>query len=214
MPPPTAIRGGCSQALVLATLEGMNTLAIPSLRTAAPQVNRRQCLAAALALALPLAQAGRALAELPIPLAREAPPGLNPHGYLVSEKFDGVRAVWDGAQLRFRSGLPVAAPGWFVARLPHEPLDGELWLARGQFEALSGAVRRSQPDDAEWRQIRYQVFDLPRAEGGFAARYRRLVDLIETDIRPRCKWSGRSGWPMPQRCSAVCRKWCAPVARA
>lgn len=129
------------------------------------------------ALALPALAAPRP-AALPIPLAQDAPPEIDPRGYLVSEKYDGVRAVWDGRQLRFRSGLKVTAPGWFLARLPHEALDGELWIARGQFEALSGAVRRQQPDDAEWRQIRYQVFDLPGARGGFTERHQTLLPLL------------------------------------
>ena len=48
--------------------------------------------------------------------------------YLVSEKLDGVRAIWDGATLRFRSGRQVRVPEWFVAGLPKRALDGELWL--------------------------------------------------------------------------------------
>ena len=43
---------------------------------------------------------------------------LDPAPYWVSEKLDGVRALWDGAQLRFRSGNPVPAPAWFIAGLP------------------------------------------------------------------------------------------------
>ena len=35
--------------------------------------------------------------------------------YWVSEKFDGVRAQWDGRTLRFRGGGSVPAPAWFTA---------------------------------------------------------------------------------------------------
>jgi DNA ligase-1 len=59
-------------------------------------------------------------------LAKTAPTVIDPAGYLVSEKLDGVRAVWDGKVLRFRSGRVVAAPAWFTAKLPKESLDGEL----------------------------------------------------------------------------------------
>jgi len=133
--------------------------------------------------------AGLAAAALPsrgarshdgLMLAVVAPADIDPAGYLVSEKFDGARALWDGHGLRFRSGLPVAAPGWFLARLPEVPLDGELWMARGHFEALSGAVRRSVPQDDEWRQIRYQVFDLPGAGGPFAERAARIRAIVQT----------------------------------
>jgi DNA ligase-1 len=121
---------------------------------------------------------GRAASgPLPIPLAEDAPPDIDPAGHLVSEKFDGVRAVWDGARLRFRSGLPLVAPRWFLDTLPPEPLDGELWTGRGEFERVSGTVRRAVPDDAAWRAVRYQVFDLPAVPGGFAERAARLERL-------------------------------------
>ena len=103
-------------------------------------------------------------------LAREWPADADPAGYLVSEKLDGVRALWDGRTLRFRSGAAIAAPGAFLARLPPQPLDGELWLGRGRFDELSGLVRRAQPDDARWRELQYQVFELPAAGGTFAQR--------------------------------------------
>jgi DNA ligase-1 len=81
-----------------------------------------------------------------------------------------VRALWDGRVLRFRSGAAIAAPTWFTDRLPAQPLDGELWLGRGRFEALAGGVRRLQPDEAFWRELSYQVFELPAAGGRFAER--------------------------------------------
>jgi DNA ligase-1 len=135
--------------------------------------------------AWPLQVQARARTEgLVLPLAREAPADVDPTGHLVSEKYDGARALWDGRTLRFRSGLPVAAPAWFTARLPAVALDGELWLGRGRFDVLSGAVRRQQPDDAEWRQIRYLVFELPDAPGGFAQRAARIEAIANA-----------AGWP-------------------
>jgi DNA ligase-1 len=141
-----------------------------------PDLDRRTvlaCLAALPAgvLARPPASPAPPLPPLPpLMLAQDAPAGVDPSGHLVSEKYDGVRAFWDGRRLRFRSGREVAAPPWFVERLPPLPLDGELWLGRGSFEALSAAVRRRQPLDAEWRPLRYLLFDLPGAGGAFASR--------------------------------------------
>jgi DNA ligase-1 len=123
-------------------------------------------------------------ARLPLLLAQEAPAFVDPAGWLVSEKYDGVRAFWDGRRLRFRSGLPIAAPDWFTRRLPSLHLDGELWLERGRFEVLSGIVRRSVPDDAAWRQLRYMLFELPGGEGGFAQRALQLQALAR-----------QAGWP-------------------
>jgi len=90
--------------------------------------------------------------------------------YLVSEKLDGVRAIWDGRNLRFRSGKEINAPRWFIEGLPKQALDGELWMGRGSFERLSGIVRREVPDDGEWRQVRYMIFELPGAAGTFGER--------------------------------------------
>ena len=98
--------------------------------------------------------------------------------YLVSEKLDGVRAVWDGQTLRFRSGNQIHAPRWFLDGLPKQPLDGELWLGRGNFERLSGIVRRDVPDDADWRQVRYMIFELPGAVGSFRERAEQISQVV------------------------------------
>ena len=94
-------------------------------------------------------------------LAQVYKSGINIQHYLVSEKYDGVRALWDGKALHTRAGRLIAAPAWFTKGFPSTPLDGELWIARGNFDALSGAVRKDKPIDAEWRGISYLVFELP-----------------------------------------------------
>lgn len=99
--------------------------------------------------------------------------------YLVSEKLDGVRAIWDGQTLKFRSGKAINAPRWFVDGLPRRSLDGELWLGRGTFERLSGIVRREVPDDAEWRQVRYMIFELPGAPGTFSQRTALIREVVK-----------------------------------
>jgi DNA ligase-1 len=111
-------------------------------------------------------------------LAERYHEGIDVSRYWVSEKLDGVRAVWDGKALRFRSGNPVPAPQWFVAALPAQPLDGELWLARGSFDQLSAIVRRQVPDDAEWRGVRYMIFELPDAPGTFTDRIEGIKGLV------------------------------------
>jgi DNA ligase-1 len=114
----------------------------------------------------------------PLLLANELGPEINPASYLVSEKYDGVRAIWDGKILRFRSGRVVNAPAWFIAKLPAHALDGELWLARGRFDALSGIVRKTEPQDDEWRQLKYMIFELPYAPGTFAERAQRIKEIV------------------------------------
>ena len=110
--------------------------------------------------------------------------GDDPKAYWVSEKLDGVRAYWDGQSLRFRSGIAIAAPDWFVSALPKAALDGELWLGRGRFDELSGIVRRKDPVDADWRNVQYMVFDLPGAPGTFTERSQRLTEVVAQAQQP------------------------------
>lgn len=109
---------------------------------------------------------------------------LDPSLYMVSEKLDGVRAIWDGVALRFRSGRPIVAPTWFLAGLPAQALDGELWLERKRFDRLSGTVRKVQPVDAEWRALRYMVFDAPAPDAPFEARVRQLQSVVQRANQP------------------------------
>lgn len=103
----------------------------------------------------------------------------DPADYLLSEKLDGVRALWDGKNLRFRSGRMIHAPAWFTAALPSHALDGELWMGRQNFERVSAAVRRQEPIDAEWKNISYQLYELPGGEGDFNAR----LSVLQASVR-------------------------------
>ncbi len=98
--------------------------------------------------------------------------------YLISEKFDGIRAVWDGKQLMTRQGNSISTPAWFIENFPTSPLDGELWIKRGAFDLVSGIVRKQTPIDAEWRQVTYLVFELPHGQGDFSTRYQTLKRII------------------------------------
>ena len=136
-------------------------------------------------LALPASIASSGEVEAPsLLLANVYREGVDLDRYWVSEKLDGVRAYWDGERLLSRKGNPINAPPWFVEHYPRVPLDGELWMGRGAFERLSGAVRRQVPDDAQWRGIRFMVFDLPSSPGTFDRRLQRLREMFETIASP------------------------------
>lgn len=94
----------------------------------------------------------------------------DPKGWLMSEKLDGVRAIWTGSEFLSRNGNPFFAPEWFTAQLPACRLDGELWIGRGLFQSTVGVVRKKAPVDSEWQRVVFCVFDAPDAPGGFEAR--------------------------------------------
>jgi len=112
-----------------------------------------------------------------LPMVLEGDVEVDVAQYLVSEKLDGVRGRWDGQRLWTRGGLPVEAPEWFTAGWPAVPMDGELWIGRGRFEAASAIVRGAPGNDAEWRRMRFMVFDLPGDPAVFAQRARRIREL-------------------------------------
>ncbi|MCG9746107.1 DNA ligase [Shewanella sp. Isolate8] len=95
--------------------------------------------------------------------------------YLVSEKFDGVRGRWTGTRMLTRSGQPINLPAWFTKGFPTDPLDGELWIGRQQFEAISALVRDKDADPARWRTVQFMVFDYPAIDSPFGERYALAV---------------------------------------
>jgi DNA ligase-1 len=97
-------------------------------------------------------------------------------GWWVSEKYDGVRAIWNGAKLLTRNGKDLHAPPSFTSGLPkHIRLDGELWMGRGTFDKLVSAIQRKGSD---WSGVRYMVFDIA-GPGTFEERRENLVSISD-----------------------------------
>lgn len=137
---------------------------------------------AALMLLLPVLLLASRLAGAqppPLMLATDFTAGMDVAGYWVSEKLDGVRGRWDGHALWTRGGRRIEAPDWFVSGWPAAAMDGELWIARGRFDEVSGIVRARHRDDRAWRQVRFMVFDLPGHAGGFGERLLALRRLLQ-----------------------------------
>jgi DNA ligase-1 len=118
-------------------------------------------------------------------------------GWLLSEKFDGIRCFWDGGvsrgqpkasvpwanttkdarykQEQIATGLwsyygnVIHAPDWWLDELPKHFLDGELWIGRGEGERqrLTKIVKKLVPNMYEWRDVQYLLFDSPPLERVF-----------------------------------------------
>lgn len=128
----------------------------------------------------------------PLLLAQPYHAGINLNDYWVSEKYDGMRAYWDGTSFWTRGGEVIRAPAWFTAGWPGLALDGELWAGRGNFNETVSTARRHLPQDAAWRQLRFMVFDLPGHPGTFSQRLPALSAALE---RLNLPWVQ----PVPQR---------------
>lgn len=118
-----------------------------------------------------------------------------PGNWFMSEKLDGMRAFWDGGITRgllardvpfanvdkhhrfvdqdvratglwSRYGQVIRAPGQWLDQLPTCPLDGELYIGRGQFQRLCSIVKKH--NGGEWDEVRYLVFDTPSLDVVFA----------------------------------------------
>lgn len=175
----------------------MPTASLPFGATGRRHFLTRSCCAVVVG-ALPAWAWAKARAGAPaLLLASDAPADIDPRGHLVSEKYDGVRALWDGRQLRLRGGAAVSAPAWFAAALPPVALDGELWLGHGRFDAVSGLVRSGRSDDPAWRTLRYLVFELPGAAGNFAQRAQGLQQM--SAAAPQSPWRAVAQAVVPDR---------------
>ncbi|KAJ3026036.1 UNVERIFIED_CONTAM: hypothetical protein HDU68_006308 [Siphonaria sp. JEL0065] len=96
-------------------------------------------------------------------LAQKYEPGsVDPTGWWISEKLDGVRAFWDHEREEFvsRLGNPFTAPDWFKDAMPKDlSLDGELFGGRGKFSETISVVKTI--NSPHWKKVEYQVFDSP-----------------------------------------------------
>lgn len=117
-------------------------------------------------------------------------------GWLMSEKLDGTRALWDGGITRgmravdvpfantekdsryvnqpiatglwSRYGKVIHAPDWWLDRLPPFQLDGELYMGRGMFQPLVSTIKTLIPG-AGWANVKFMAFDVPPLNRVFAS---------------------------------------------
>lgn len=104
-------------------------------------------------------------------------------GWLFSEKLDGVRGYWDGEKLWSKNGKPFHPPAVFVRGLPDFALEGEIWGGRGTFEKTLSIVLQEEPHDG-WLQLKFAIFDVPRAPGAFTLRLAKAVDWFADHPSP------------------------------
>ncbi len=113
-----------------------------------------------------------------VTLAKVYTDSLRIEGWLMSEKLDGVRGVWDGERLLTKNGQEIHAPKDLLAQMPPFPVDGELWTKRGDFEHITSIVLDTAPS-AEWGEVTYNIFEAPFANLPFQARIEKVRQWLQ-----------------------------------
>lgn len=112
---------------------------------------------------------------------------VDPTGFWMSEKLDGILALWDGEKLMTRSGNTINVPDWFISSLPQDRLLGELFLGRQKFPETLSVVRRARPRPLDWARVTYRVFDAPDVVGPFES---RMYFVCQTLLSIQDIWRG------------------------
>lgn len=112
-------------------------------------------------------------------------------GWWISEKYDGVRGMWDGIDMKSRNGKIYTIPSFLKKQLGiiGVALDGEIWFGLDTFDIASGAARREDNDDEVWKNMTYMVFDTPDTSLQFEERINLLQGLYDKikDLVPNIK---------------------------
>ena len=103
----------------------------------------------------------------------------DPRGMFASEKYDGIRALWNGRDFLTRTGHIIDVPDRFKVGMPKFEVDGELWCGYNTLPMANGMIKRGR-DHEGWNHALFMAFDLPSHWGSFARRARKLAKLRET----------------------------------
>ena len=100
-------------------------------------------------------------------------------GSIVSEKYDGIRAVYLGkGRLVTAKGDLIRVPEWFIRQFPDNvPLDGELFIGRERFNHISGIVRSRHTEEKVWRSVKFMVFDIPVSDNSLPIKGKSYSEL-------------------------------------
>lgn len=189
----TEMKGSGSKPYVLKNVGGVYSCTCPAWRNQSSGIDRRTCkhlrklrgdsaeetrIGSTLP-PKPVVDSGEEQKAPPLLLAESWDNALDLSGWWMSEKLDGVRALWTGKGKQFlsRQGNIYYAPDWFTEGLPDTPLDGELWLDRKKFQRAVSIARRQDKSDL-WKELRFLVFDAPAIKDPFERRLQAIAELL------------------------------------
>lgn len=118
----------------------------------------------------------------------------NIESYAISEKFDGVRGIWDGKEMFSKNGKKLAIPPCFAEKLAilelkdGEFVEGELWADYGKFAEVSSLARRKNPTCAEFESVKYLIFNAQFNESSdFLANLSKIQSILESHKTPQIR---------------------------
>lgn len=111
----------------------------------------------------------------------------NIQGWLMSEKLDGIRAIWDGKVLKTKNGNIIHIPKEFTHNFPPFYLDGELWTKRNDFETIQSIVL-DKTASTQWKKITYNIFEVPYAKGDFLQRLQKAKNWFKKHHTPKVQF--------------------------
>lgn len=112
--------------------------------------------------------------------------------YFVSEKFDGIRALWDGKNMFSKRGKIIAIPRCFAEKLAPlalqngEFVEGELWIDYGDFEGISSVILRKNPSCEDFQKVKYLIFNAHLGESSdFLANLTKIKNVLDSQNVPQ-----------------------------
>ena len=112
----------------------------------------------------------------------------NIENFAVSEKFDGVRGIWDGLTMFSKRGKKLAIPPCFAEKLAvlnlqnGEFVEGEFWSGYGDFEKISSLIRRKNPTCKDFERVKFLIFNAHLNESSdFLANLVRISSSLRGD---------------------------------
>eukprot|EP00931_Biecheleriopsis_adriatica_P058939 TRINITY_DN35188_c0_g1_i1.p1 TRINITY_DN35188_c0_g1~~TRINITY_DN35188_c0_g1_i1.p1 ORF type:complete len:374 (+),score=77.87 TRINITY_DN35188_c0_g1_i1:132-1253(+) len=123
----------------------------------------------------------------------------DPSGFWVSEKLDGVRALWRDGDFWSRNDKKFACPDSFKKEMPKGSwvLDGELWGGRQQFQETVGIVKSARRAK-EWANLTFMVFDVLQDASGASVSSKPFEERLEL-MRKACSAGGDALRPVPMK---------------
>jgi DNA ligase-1 len=90
----------------------------------------------------------------------------DPTSWWMSEKYDGIRAYWNGTQFVSRNLKPLLIPKEIEQKMPKGiALDGEIWFGKNTLSESMKLAQRAH--NIAWDKFQFMIFDAPKYKGVF-----------------------------------------------